>query len=227
MKKLIYTIAILLSELSARANHMHSELLLDVHGNTLFTVMLDNQFYGRPDYHFSILDVLPGTHYLQVQTRGVRPFTNTILFSGYINLSPASRVMARIDRFGRYKVLSVVPICAPPVVNNVLPNPHQLPAPYLMPMSNHDFDMLRNSINSKSFESTKMEVAKQVLSERYVSAQQVMELMNLMTFESSKLDLAKYAFNRTIDKRNYFQVNDSFTFESSIHELDEFIRYNG
>ena len=225
MKKIIYTIVIVLMGLNAKANYPGSELLLDVYGNTRFTVSLDDRYYNHPDYRYRIVDIAPGSHYLQIQTGGFNPFGSaTVLFSGYINIPAASKVSARIDRFGRYKVMNIVSLCIAPVVYNV-PPPYQ--NPYYAPMSDYDFDMLRNSIESKSLESTKMEIAKQVLSQRLVTARQVTELMNLMTFESTKLDLAKYAFSRTVDKGNYFRVNDAFTFESSISELDNFIRHNG
>lgn len=225
MKKMIYSIAIVLMGFAAKANHLNSELVLDVYGNIMFTVGLDDRYYSRPDYRYHILDVEPGTHYLEVQTGGYHPYSYAhILFRGYIHIPAASKVVARIDRYGRFKILNVTPLCPIPVVYNNPPYPLPAQAPYYTPMSNYDFDMLRNSLESKSFESTRLQIAKQVLSQRFVTTRQVKELMNLMGFESSKLELAKHAFDRTVDKENYFRVNDAFTFESSISELDAFIR---
>ncbi|MFI5219511.1 MAG: DUF4476 domain-containing protein [Bacteroidia bacterium] len=220
MKKFIYTFSILLAALTVKANHMSSELVLDVHGQTLFTVALDDRFYNHPDYRYRISDIIPGNHFLQVQTGGFYPYPVHTLFSGYINIPAASIVTARIDRMGRYRVINIVPKYMTPVVYQA-----PVPAPCQFAMSNYDFDMLRNSVESKSFESTRMQIVKQVLSERLISTRQVMELMNLMWFESSKLELAKFAFGRTLDKENYFRVNDAFTFESSITELNEFLRH--
>ena len=47
--------------------------------------------------------------------------------------------------------------------------------------------------------------------------------MQLFTFEASKLDYAKYAYDYCWEKNNYYQVNDAFEFESSIEELDAYI----
>lgn len=231
MKKIIYTFAVVLIGISARANHLNSELNLDAYGNNLITVGLDNQFYNRPDYRYRILDIEPGTHYLQVMTNSFNPYYPNphaqIIFSGYINIPARSKISAKINRFGRYKVLNIVPKYNVPVVYNIPPYQYPVPAPSYSPMSHSDFNNLRHSIESKTFESTRMEITKQVLSQRYVSTRQVMDLMNLLTFESSKLELAKFAFDRTIDKENYFRVNDSFTFESSIRELGDYIRSMG
>ena len=229
MKKIIYILAIMLSGFTVKANHLSSELILDAYGNTLFTVGLDNQYYNRPDYSYRILDVEPGTHFLQVNSFNPHyPYAaGQILFSGYINIPVKSKISAKIDRFGRYRVLNVAPLCNEPVVYNVTPYPYQAPASYYSPMSNYDFDNLRHTIESKSFESTRMEIAKQVLSQRFVNTHQVIDLMSLLTFESSKLELAKFAFSKTVDRENYFRVNDAFTFESSIRELDDYIRNKG
>jgi hypothetical protein len=224
MKKFVYLIAVVMMSFSAEAHHLSSELNLDAYGNTLITVGLDNQFYNRPDYRYRIADIEPGTHYLQVMTDRYNHY-GQILFSGYVNIPARSKVSAKIDRFGRYKVLNIAPLCNEPVVFNTLPCPP--PAPFYSPMSDCDFNNLTQSIENKSFESTRMEIAKQVLSHRFVNTRQVMALINLLTFESSKLELAKFAFERTIDKENYFRVNDTFTFESSIHELNEYIRDKG
>ena len=54
-------------------------------------------------------------------------------------------------------------------------------------------------------------------------ATQVKELLMLFTFEESKLDIAKYAYNHTYDIGNYYKLNDAFTFESSTDELNKYI----
>ena len=57
-------------------------------------------------------------------------------------------------------------------------------------------------------------------------SRQVSELMQLMTFESSMLELAKNTYMHTLDKQNYYLANDAFNFESSIEDLNRFIQTN-
>ena len=47
--------------------------------------------------------------------------------------------------------------------------------------------------------------------------------MLLFTFENNRLEIAKYAYGKTVDKGNYFVVNDVFTFNSK-EKLNEYIR---
>ena len=83
--------------------------------------------------------------------------------------------------------------------------------------------IIHNILTNYNFESTRMTVAKQLVNNNYFNSRQVGRLMQQMTFESSKLELAKYAYSKTLDKNNYFLVNDQFSFESSITELTDYI----
>ncbi|MFH2141287.1 MAG: DUF4476 domain-containing protein [Bacteroidota bacterium] len=95
-----------------------------------------------------------------------------------------------------------------------------------VPMQPEDFSAAKGTIASKSFEDSKLTIAKQITNANCLFATQVREIMMLFTFEDSKLDFAKYAYNRTYDIGNYFQVNDAFEFESSIDELNNYILQN-
>jgi len=92
------------------------------------------------------------------------------------------------------------------------------------PMNPYDFSNALQSIASKSFEDTKLTIAKQILSSNCLTAAQVKQVMQKFSFESTKLDFAKFAFGRTVDRQNYFQLNDAFEFESSITELNQYIQ---
>jgi hypothetical protein len=92
------------------------------------------------------------------------------------------------------------------------------------PMSATEFKSAKESIGSKSFDDSKLKIAKQVLGNNCMSSDQVKEVMGLFSFEQSKLDFAKYAYGHTADQKNYYKINDAFTFESSITELDNHIK---
>jgi hypothetical protein len=93
----------------------------------------------------------------------------------------------------------------------------------ITPMSDADFSNAKNSIQSKSFEDSKMTLAKQVTKNKCLSVKQIKEIMLLFSFEQSRLDFAKFAYDFASDRDNYYQLNDAFTFESSISDLNEYI----
>jgi Domain of unknown function (DUF4476) len=91
------------------------------------------------------------------------------------------------------------------------------------PLSRQDFESVKASISSKSFDDTKLTIAKQVIASNCLLSSQVKEIMMLFSFEDTRLDLAKYAYGYTFDIGNYFKINDAFSFESSIDELNTYI----
>ena len=94
---------------------------------------------------------------------------------------------------------------------------------YNTAMSDADFNEALATINNSSFDSTKLSIAKQVVSVNNLYADQVYTLLNTLTFDSSKLELAKYAYTNCVDKSNYFKVLNAFTFSSSKTELIDYI----
>ena len=88
-----------------------------------------------------------------------------------------------------------------------------------------DMNDIKNSINSSSFDNTKITVAKQAISaKKCFTVAQIKEILVLFSFESSKLEVAKYAFDFCIDKSNYYQISDLFAFSSSKDDLNQYIQ---
>lgn len=86
-----------------------------------------------------------------------------------------------------------------------------------------DFQTLKRTIDNGSFESTKLNIFKQALAYNYFTSAQVRELMNMFYFESSKLEVAKLAYAKTIDQNNYYTLNNEFSFSSSVNELGKYV----
>ena len=57
-----------------------------------------------------------------------------------------------------------------------------------------------------------------------MSASQIANICKLFSFESNKLDFAKYAYGYCVDRNRYYLINEAFSYESSKRELDEFIK---
>ncbi len=85
------------------------------------------------------------------------------------------------------------------------------------------YQQARKTIAEKSFDDTRLTLARQVVKSHCLSAVMIRDLMSIFSFEDSRLQLAKYAVDYCYDPENYFVVNDSFTFESSIDELNEYL----
>jgi Domain of unknown function (DUF4476) len=86
-----------------------------------------------------------------------------------------------------------------------------------------EFGNIAQAVCNRTFESDKLIVAKQAIGCKMASANQVRRLMGMFTFESTKLDFAKWAYRHCWDAQNYYVVYDAFTFSSSVRELNDFI----
>jgi len=91
-------------------------------------------------------------------------------------------------------------------------------------MRGNEFESVKESLRKEWFEANRLKSAKFIIDKNNFTTLQVKELMLLFTFENNKLEIAKYAYNKTVDKQNYFQVNEVLTFNSSKEELAKFIR---
>jgi hypothetical protein len=94
------------------------------------------------------------------------------------------------------------------------------PVNAVIPMNPAAFSQAIMQVQQQSFESTRLTVAKQIVGSNFFTADQVRQLMTQMNFESSRLELARFAYNRVLDPQNYFVVNNAFNFSSSVDELN-------
>jgi hypothetical protein len=91
-------------------------------------------------------------------------------------------------------------------------------------MSSSDFMEFKKFISDRTFESTKLDMAKSVIDVNYFTTEQVRDILSWFTFESNKLELAKYTFKNTVDRNNYYRLYNEFVFESSVVELDNYVK---
>lgn len=97
------------------------------------------------------------------------------------------------------------------------------PVPAYVGMHPQTFQEVMRAVDNQNFSNSKMAVAKQAISANGISSRQVADMMGLFSFESYKLELAKFAYGYVADPQNYWMVNNSFSFSSSVRELDNFI----
>jgi hypothetical protein len=223
MKK-VFVLLMLLAVRAAGANHGSSDFRLDVFGNTWFSVAVDNRYYGPPDRTFELRGLAPGTHFVEVFGFGNNPHGPGLyskpLYRGYVELPAASVVTARVNKFLQLNVKHIVPrFIAPPVCGPV--------PPALFPMGDGAFGELLRTIDRQPFDSSRLLIAKQGIGPGLVTAAQVRRLMEAMAFESTRLELAKFAYGHVIDKERFYIVNDAFTFSSSIRDLDRYVQRFG
>lgn len=90
-------------------------------------------------------------------------------------------------------------------------------------MDGNTFNQFKNSVRSQSFDNGKTSVIKNQTKTNWFTAAQIKELCDLFSFDSGKLEIAKYLYDYCADKQNYFQVYPTFDFDSNVKELTKYI----
>jgi hypothetical protein len=91
------------------------------------------------------------------------------------------------------------------------------------PMSADNFTNALATIKKISFDDTRLSTAKQISKSNCLSSSQIVQVCELFSFEETKLDFAKYAYDRCTDPKNYFNVNNIFTFSSNVESLTNYV----
>lgn len=93
-------------------------------------------------------------------------------------------------------------------------------------MGASDFGKMKSSVESKPFSDTKMSTAKIATKNACLSVNQVKEICKLFNMDEEKLTYAKYAYDRCVDKANFYQVGEVFSFSSTNDDLNKFLEQN-
>ena len=91
-------------------------------------------------------------------------------------------------------------------------------------MSAREFETLKDQLRREWFENNRLTSVCTVIEKSFFTTAQIKELMLLFTFEGNRLSVAKSAYRKTVDKENYYRLNEVLTFSSSKDELARFIR---
>jgi len=156
-----------------------------------------------------------------------------------------SKYIIMKDNFGNYSVLleskSLIldepetPVVTTPTLNTVTQTV-TINTPTVVPvstpvntvaitnMSKAEFDDRLNVVKKTSFDDQRLVKAKQVFDDEILSTNQVIEVVKAFSFDDTKLDFAKWAFKNTIDPKNYYKVEDQFSFSGTKSALGDFVR---
>lgn len=207
--------------------------MLSISNNTKYRVIvtIDNRrFTGENSNDVMLKDIDAGYHTIKISREkynrnGSRnPFNNNqqTVYSGNVYVKPGFHVDITINRFGKAFIderkIPSTWYDEEDENNNWNHHDHSGQA-----MNAKDFSQFKQTIYNESFESTKLAMARPTISKNYFTSAQVKEIVDLFSFENSKLDIAKSAYRNSIDKNNYFVVSDALSFSSSKEELAKFL----
>ena len=92
------------------------------------------------------------------------------------------------------------------------------------PMWKADYATAKKNISEAKDDKLKMAAAKALATANCLSCEQVIEITSLLSLEESKLTFAKFAYNHTIDIKNYGKVARVLASNKSKEELNRFMK---
>lgn len=91
-------------------------------------------------------------------------------------------------------------------------------------ISAKEFNERLEAVKKTSFDDKRLGKAKQVFDDEILNVNQIIEVIKVFSFDDSKLDFAKWAYADCIDKKNYYKLDDQFSFGSSKQSLSDYIK---
>lgn len=246
MRKLTFFIfvLVLIGIKSILSCDVKSSLNFSLYDGSNFSVVFNNTDYGKITDEVEFNNIQAGKYYVKVIKEMPNvPATPNIIFSNYIIIPQDCKIFAVIDEsghfyiykkisdYGRYKENHAgVCNCNCEACKNCVykarndENNEQLKDDCrYKAMKENDFNDAIKTISDRSFESTKLDIAKQVISANTVTCEQLRNLLKTFSFEDSKIQLSEFAYDKLCDPNNISRIYDTFTFESSIQVLNEYI----
>ena len=86
-----------------------------------------------------------------------------------------------------------------------------------------DISLINNRLSDIRMDNERVNYIKDKLDVYLVTTDQLCEMLDYISFESNRLELAKYAYLKTLDVENYDKVYSMLDFNSSKRELDRYI----
>lgn len=105
--------------------------------------------------------------------------------------------------------------------NNTPSNSSNLPVGTAM--VEESFATFISKLKDKSFDNQKIDFVKTAMKNNWFTCDQVLEVIQSLSFENNKVDLAKLMWHKTTDKGNFFKIYDAFTFSTSEKSVQEYI----
>ncbi|MBK9284664.1 MAG: DUF4476 domain-containing protein [Sphingobacteriaceae bacterium] len=115
-----------------------------------------------------------------------------------------------------------------PATNTVASTPSVIPPPAVIvtAMDAADFNERLNAVKREHFDRERLDKAKMVFAEENFSTSQVCTAMKVFSFDDAKVDFAKFAWHKTIDRKNFYKTHDQLSFGSNKKELSDYTKKN-
>lgn len=90
-------------------------------------------------------------------------------------------------------------------------------------MDDATFTAFITKMKDKSMDNQKLDFLKSTMKNNWFTTDQIMQMLQTLSMESNKVELAKMIWHKTTDKGSFFKIYDAFTFSSSEKSVQEYV----
>ena len=188
-----------------------TQLWLRVFPEGRFRVEVGGQMMENSTGRYRFFDLNRGSQILSIYENG-----NILVYRTRVDLRENARLLLDFDGYDLY-------LFGEENIDNsgaqVFPNI----GGYKALMSNEEFGQFYRSYAGKSFDKDKMETFYVAQKGMNFTTQQIVQMVNVLSFDDNRLELAKAAYDSCVDRENYYKVVDAMTYSSTKEKLREYI----
>lgn len=193
--------------------------------NTPFLVSIDQRLYYNPDGYFSMGNLNGGYHdfklYRYIPFSLNRIDSTLLICEGILYIAPSSRMLIIMDPTKRFYIsqyYNPLQYSSNPNLYNAINSKYFPIIPYNCTDST-SYQELLQQLDDMPFSDMKVTLIKESVFFNGIKSAQIKELMQLFPFDKDKLALAVFCYGSCIDKQNFAQVAEVFSFTQSKQEL--------
>jgi hypothetical protein len=250
--KIIFTLLLATVSASAAFAYDGGKLTITVPSSKSVQVYVDGRVYQDNDNTFTLNNIQTGNHTITIyknsknggygnnsnngnygRKRNNRNDQRDVLYSSNVYVRSSYHVDVMINRFG--KALVDEKLISDKNGNwnddawgddndnddGYNNNGYENGNNYHQAMSDYDFNQLVQKIRNQWF--GKMNTAKDALNANYFNTYQVKQVLQIFSSESDKLELAKQSYKNLVDRQNFRQLYDLFSYQSQ-SDLDRYVK---
>lgn len=237
----LFTALFALMSLMAAANpFFSSKLQINVLEGGLYEFEVNGQYIQTSNRSLYLEQLAPGVYNVRIyrtihNNNGhhfQRPPNRVLVFQDDLFLNANTVMVGKLDRFGmQFRSSSIRPtgrkyeyqhprnestICEP--IGRRSNRDNQLI------INAYQHQNLLHALHDATFDNSKLQIAKTALRNNRMSTEQIASIVREFSFDSYRLEVAKFAFDYCADPQNYYLLSNEFTFDSTTRKLLEYIQ---
>jgi hypothetical protein len=228
-----------------------SMLKVRVAGDRPINVWLDGRYFNKRGTSVTVGDLPPGSHMLRVyamaEDRWGRP-SEKVIYHGRVSTYEGTLTSLYYDPYTNETNIRQMEMGAdtrgsmlPPASaepqqqpqNNSEYDDNQQPSsPVASPVSQETggslteatMEKLKTKVTAKKVDVERMNTIKEALDHETFTTDQVSSMMDWFGFESSKVEFAEWAYNKTVDKEMFGDLAAKLTYQNYRDEFEKFLQ---